>query len=185
MNSELQNVGPISTFELEKLRDFFKANNIITFEIEIDGDLKAAADEQMRIQGNGQFDPLTRRAVGTFDFNQAQFFYVYLEAESALKAKAFLNDLSLTLNRKNAGVADDSAQELLEAEDYMCIDCGYHSEQPGVCPKDAVVLLPYFEWIKAKRDREIIGSQSMTQLILISVVVGALALAIYKVIANK
>lgn len=35
MNKEFQNIGPISTFELTKLRDFFQSNQF-DFETEID-----------------------------------------------------------------------------------------------------------------------------------------------------
>lgn len=153
MKENLQSIGPISNFELKKLHEFFELNKI-TFETEIDVDLKAEADVQLAAYGNGDYDPLTRRTINTFDYNNARFFYVYLNSEDALKTTAFLHNLTLSLNRETVGLTAETAEELLEAEDYMCVECSYHSQHPGVCPKHGVTLMPYFDWVKAKKERD-------------------------------
>lgn len=153
MKSELQNVGPISTFELAKLREFFELNKI-TFETEIDGELKAEADRQLALHGNGDYDPISRRVINTFDYNSARFFFVYLKSEDALKATAFLNELSLSFNRENIGLAEKTAEELLSAEDYLCLECSYQSISPGICPEHSKTLLPYFDWVRAKKAQD-------------------------------
>lgn len=152
MNSELQNIGPVSTFELGKLREFFETNKI-TFETEIDSPLKAEADRQLALHGNGDYDPISRRVINTFDYNNARFFFVYLKSEDALKAKAFLHQLSLSLNRENVGITEETAEELLSAEDYLCLDCDYQSLNPGACPEHSKPLLPYFDWVRAKKEQ--------------------------------
>ena len=44
------------------------------------------------------------------------------------------------------------SDELLSAEDYLCLECDYISDSPGLCPKHGKALLPYFDWLRAQKE---------------------------------
>jgi hypothetical protein len=153
MQKDKQEIGPICPSDFKLLEVFFTLNNI-DFEVEVDDVLKAEADHNMDLYGNGEFDHITRRVRNRFDYSKAKFLYVYLSSENALKSKSYLRELCIDLNRENVGVSKETVDELFASEDYMCIECDYHSLKPGICPEHAQNLLPYYEWVKAKNEKD-------------------------------
>ncbi len=192
-----QTIGPVSTFELSKLKEFFDLNQI-PFETEVDPELKIEADRQMQLHGNGEYNALTRRTTNLFDYNNAQFLYVSIPTSEAVRATTLLNQLSLSFNRdslESVGVSDKTADELLAAEDYMCLECDFHSLESGLCPKHGVQLLPYFDWVQAKKEKDsatglaiafnTIFASPLVGYVVIGFAVGVVGFFIYRMIASQ
>ena len=153
MKKDIYTVGPISPFEFDYLKNYCE-KNAIEFEFDVDAELKAVADSRIEHTINGQYNPLTRRATPTFEYQSQKFIHFYINQIDSLRIVGALNLIATPINEVQQSGRAESQNSDVDEEDFMCPQCNFVTTAAGKCPTHGFDLMPYYDCLRFRSSQK-------------------------------
>lgn len=137
-------IGPLDPVELDKLKSILDQHSSV-YHVTVDEDLLAQEQEEHRRRPGEVTGYPMYKGIG-------RFLYLEIEPRHALLIRGEVEKMGLSIGSR-------PIQPEPEADEFLCPECDRVSATAGSCPDHDTVLLPFSDWVRAKKKERMSSRQ--------------------------